>query len=305
MSKPTIVLVHQGSSPLLQVVFTQAYLSNPEADLILVGDQTAQESLTTSCNYVRFVPIDRFNKSSLEFQKLYRHQSTNSYEYELFCFQRWFIMLEFLESESINSEIIYLDSDALLYIEGSLVFRNLRSEMSVCDEAVPSFIFFSKSDALMQYCKFLSETFESDEKYAEVEKWVSELPTKNVVQISDMATLGYFAKLNDLDDIGKAERIDFMFDQNVGWSQGVRTGILGKSIIRRAGKKYFLRHSGGLVLAGGVHLQGWNKSLWPFFVDKKVLWECKTELMRHAPRLIRAVARSFKIQMKRRMASNH
>jgi hypothetical protein len=214
-------------------------------------------------------------------------------------------MLEFLESESINSEIIYLDSDALLYIEGSLVFRNLRSEMSVCDEAVPSFIFFSKSDALMQYCKFLSETFESDEKYAEVEKWVSELPTKNVVQISDMATLGYFAKLNDLDDIGKAERIDFMFDQNVGWSQGVRTGILGKSIIRRAGKKYFLRHSGGLVLAGGVHLQGWNKSLWPFFVDKKVLWECKTELMRHAPRLIRAVARSFKIQMKRRMASNH
>lgn len=45
---------------------------------------------------------------------------------------------------------------------------------------------------------------------------------------------------------------------------------MGKKIQRRGGQRFFVTAAGRRVLAGGVHLQGGNKVLWPFFIDVQV-----------------------------------
>jgi hypothetical protein len=57
---------------------------------------------------------------------------------------------------------------------------------------------------------------------------------------------------------------------------------LGKQIRTRSGRKRFIRPTGEEVIAGGVHLQGGNKTLWPLFVGVPVL----LLLSRKQPRLL-------------------
>lgn len=62
---------------------------------------------------VRAHRLRHYRKAADDFANVYRHHSTLGYEFELFCIQRWFVLLEFLKKTKRDS-CIYLDTDVLL-----------------------------------------------------------------------------------------------------------------------------------------------------------------------------------------------
>ena len=60
---------------------------------------------------------------SRKFRASYRHRSHNGYDYELFCFLRWFYLLDYLDREDLES-VFYLDSDVVIYTDLSRLYAN-------------------------------------------------------------------------------------------------------------------------------------------------------------------------------------
>jgi len=78
---------------------------------MLIGDLA---NARFASDAVRHFRIDDYFESAARFAEVYKHQSDNAYEYELFCFQRWFILRDFMKASGIAG-CCYLDSDIMLY----------------------------------------------------------------------------------------------------------------------------------------------------------------------------------------------
>ena len=112
-----IIFIHNQNSSYLPLSLWQARKSNPETEVILIGD-----SGNAHFNYlVNHVDKSQYSKRADEFAKKFVNFSTNSHEFELICLQRWFILEEFMRQNNLE-KCLYLDSDILL-------FGNVKSEI--------------------------------------------------------------------------------------------------------------------------------------------------------------------------------
>ena len=275
---------------------SQARRSNPDARIILLGDQENKSANHIPEMDLEFWAIEDYSISATSFESVYKHTSSNTFDYEIFCFQRWFAVNELASKLEVNENLVYLDSDALLYMDADKVFEELKSEMTVCNEVGPAFTFFKSRRVLNDYCEFIYQSFSSQERYSELHKFVEAYKNHGMPHISDMATLGLYGKQNDLTDIGKIEERTYVFCENVGESQGLILGILGKKIYKIRQKRFFKVTSGESILAGGVHLQGWQKILWPFYADFEIIITFKREIIFNFFRYIKGFARGIKLR---------
>ena len=107
-----IIFIHTGYSSYLEFTLRQAKFTSPSSEVILLGDD-ANASLGS---VVRHVNIRQYSKGASEFEKVYQHFSTNPYNYERFCLQRWFMLEEFMRSSGYQ-EVFVCDSDVLMYAD--------------------------------------------------------------------------------------------------------------------------------------------------------------------------------------------
>ena len=92
-SKLPIIFLHNTNSDYLKYSLGQAKRSNPESAIYLIGNDS------NDCyNFVEHHSFSNYFQGAIEFSKIYKHYNTTSYKYEVFCFQRWYILLEFLVS---------------------------------------------------------------------------------------------------------------------------------------------------------------------------------------------------------------
>jgi hypothetical protein len=70
-------------------------------DVILLGDKKN----AALGNIVEHHLLDDFSTSEglTRFRRLFKHMSTTDYEFDKICFERWFHILEFLESKGIQN----------------------------------------------------------------------------------------------------------------------------------------------------------------------------------------------------------
>lgn len=279
-----VYLVHSGAIPgYLVGSALQAHLANPRGEVVLLTDVAIEEIPAVLIGRITISPLTDYLAGANSFATIYSHRGKNPLAYELLNFQRWFIVLEHLERHPTAGPIMYCDSDAFLYLPVSQVAAAMTTAMSVCNLVGPQFTVFTSARALGDYCEFITRTYSSPEALEEIQEFVDSHRSAGLPHISDMATLGVYAERNNLDDLGQPGRHDFVFDENIGSDeQGLQLGLLGKRIRTRSGKKWFIRPTGDEVIAGGVHLQGGNKKLWPLFVDIPVL----LLLSRKEPRLL-------------------
>lgn len=108
-----IFFIHRGDDGYLTYSLQQAKASNPHSDVILLGKACNQQYCTGN---IAHVLLDGYMQSAAEFAKYYKHVSTNSYEYNLFCFQRWFVLRDFMRQHKLQ-RCCYLDSDVMLYAD--------------------------------------------------------------------------------------------------------------------------------------------------------------------------------------------
>jgi hypothetical protein len=85
--------------------------------------------------------------------------STNSYEMELFCFQRWFILKEFCKDKGL-SDLLYLDSDALIYCNIDTYFGKLKDfDFTTSKGLGPHCCYFSSVEKLNKFCEFIKKSY--------------------------------------------------------------------------------------------------------------------------------------------------
>lgn len=266
-----IFFIHRGPlQAYVRAAILQARQSDRDADIIVLGDQDLGSKSLNPLGISTYGNLDDHGKRAGEFARSFRFEGNNGFDYELLNFQRWFYVQEYCESHGIEGPILVLDSDAFLYLPISEVMPYLATDMTVVDRVGPQFTFFRSRDSLTTFTKFLSHSFRRDSGFQRLKDFVTDSGDAGLPHVSDMAAFGVYARDNALDDLGKAEREDFVFCENIGSSQGLKMNTLGKRVARQRGRRYFTTHGGRHVLSGGVHLQGGNKVLWPFFVDSAV-----------------------------------
>jgi len=85
--------------------------NNKLTKTILIEYGTKMNINADECIYNGILDINKF-----EFTKNYNHYSTNSYDYELFCFLRWFIIKDYINSLDEEYDRIYIfDNDTLIF----------------------------------------------------------------------------------------------------------------------------------------------------------------------------------------------
>src|SRR5690606_31248662 len=116
------------------------------------------------------------------FERSYVHLSRHRVEFELYCWLRWFYILELMAKENLES-VVHLDSDVLLYSRpeeidftrggatgGALLVED--QDFSSMQWSAVGHLSYWSHDLLGRFCEFALESF-SDRRWLETyrRKW--------------------------------------------------------------------------------------------------------------------------------------
>jgi FkbM family methyltransferase len=194
-SKPHIIFIHRGQADYLEFSLKQALRFNPRERIHLIGDA----AVAGYGSLVQFHPIEAFMAEANEFATIYEHYSTNPYDFELFCIQRWFILNNFLKHQNID-KCFYADSDLMIYFNAAqeyLRFANFDLTLSCDIDAHGSW--WNSADVLKKFCDFVIRVYtKKDAKnYARALNHFAKLQWRGRGGgICDMTLLGLFRNLN-------------------------------------------------------------------------------------------------------------
>jgi hypothetical protein len=219
-----------------------------------------------------FLPLRRFeaSKRAKMFRSRYQHMSTNSEAFELFCFLRWFYLLDYMEERGLE-RALHLDSDFLLYSSMQEMARTHPVGPGAAGLSIPQLnasghVGLFTIEALRRFCDFCTATF--TEKY-----WLSQYRDKwrthgvnNPGGVCDMTALYFFCGEHPEAVVNLAEeRGGAVFDDNFGLARNhradeyqLRYGVKRVELGRR-GPPIMFRKDGRPVRALGLHFQGNNK----------------------------------------------
>lgn len=108
-----VFFIHTGFKKHIYYAVKQADKYNRE--VILIGDPTNKNVTNRWYNINEYID-ERLNI----FEKVYKHMSNNNYNFEFFCFKRYFILYDFVKKYEIK-QFMMLDSDLMSYIDFSTI----------------------------------------------------------------------------------------------------------------------------------------------------------------------------------------
>ena len=299
-----VIFVHQGGAWYLPYALYQAAGKGMNNPVVLLGEGRPWKGISR----VSFPQLESL-PSVYRFRNDYVHMSTNSVDFELFCWLRWFILLAYMKTASLK-EAVYLDSDVLLCTRADRLVDIYGARNAGCAVFVPSqdheamlwcasgHVSYWTVEALEQFCQFAETSFANPQLLHEYKrKWRWHCETKTPGGICDMTGLYWFWKLypgraanfaerNDAGVVDRAMGASANFsDQEYSMRRGVKETIYSKK------QPSFITSSGrDQIRALALHFQGWSKDLMPFYYrgprfpgkllyDLQALWRfCKARL---------------------------
>jgi hypothetical protein len=199
--------------------------------------------------------------------------STNSETFELFCYLRWFYLLDYMEMRGVD-RVLHLDSDVLLYGSMEELMRTYplgpgAAGFSIPDQAHESLRWVASAhvglftvEALRRFCDFAIATFAE-------ERWLSQYRQKwenyGYGGICDMTTLYFFWREHPEAVVNLVEeRNGAVIDLNINLAANgrdeeyqVRDGV--KRVELGHGPPTIFRMDGRPVRALALHFQGGSK----------------------------------------------
>lgn len=152
-----VILIHKGFQEYVKYNVLQATKNNP---VILLGDTNPNLDI----NNFEFVNYHNLLDGVDSFRLKYLHLSTNPFEYELFCYQRWFILRNFMKERGLNV-VFYVDSDVLLFVDVTKEWEKFSQfEMTLLHRtaAISSYITYSGLD---NFCNLLDNIYDNKNDY--------------------------------------------------------------------------------------------------------------------------------------------
>ena len=183
-----VIFIHKGDSYYLRDSLWQAKQHNSR--VILIGD------VDKKYEGIEYHDMSPYLKEASYFKIIYQHIAENNYNYELFCFQRWFVLKEFMRVHNI-SRCFYADSDVMLYCnvtqEEKHFFQHdvvlLISSAGVYSGGIS---FWSLS-VLEDFCFFLISYYENKENLTKWIKWFNG-PRVKGTGVCDMTIFTEYAR---------------------------------------------------------------------------------------------------------------
>jgi tetratricopeptide (TPR) repeat protein len=250
-----LVYVHWDAPDYLRLSLAQSLATNPASEIVVLGDATNRFEGVT---HLMMTEVDA---GARQFSKQYRHKGENDYAYELFCFERWFLLRDWMRKANVP-RAVSLDSDILL-------FADLRNQAARFADhpaifAGPGFAVVTRS-GIEAYCDWLMAMFDGD-ALADMEL-VSDLSLLNLY-------LGQGGGVS-LVDLGDAP----FFDSHIRQSEGfAMQGGIKKIDFDADGHPYGARlKDGALVPFALLHFQGRTKYLMSMAVEGQALRETESK----------------------------
>lgn len=104
-----VIFIHKGYQPYLEFTLKKALEKN---NVTFISDNIPPF-------FNPKLKLENYNKLSQGFDNLknnYVHLNTTPFDYELFCFQRWFILRNYMKKNNLDV-VFYVDSDVLLFCD--------------------------------------------------------------------------------------------------------------------------------------------------------------------------------------------
>jgi hypothetical protein len=268
MSTTPIIIFHQSRSWYLPYVLHQARAACPSSEVVLASELPVRS--------FPLLPLKNFetSKRATEFRRCYQHMSMNPERYELFCYLRWFYLLEYMQMCGLK-RALHLDSDFLLYssieeLARSHPIRAGEAALSIPYQSHESLVWLASGhislftvEALDRFCNFASASFTE-------ERWLSQYRHKwkhhgAAGGICDMTTLYLFCREDPGAVVNLAEErcgavVDLKFNSSANYRADeyqLRDGV--KRVELQCSKPVIFRQDGRPVRALGLHFQGSNK----------------------------------------------
>lgn len=272
MSLP-IIFIHTNYKDYLIYSLLQAKYSNPDSPIILLGDST------NDCySFIEHRKILDYYSTAREFAKIYKHfHNLNPYQNELFCFQRWFMLRDFMINHSLE-KCLCLDSDVMFYanvLEEQKKFANF--DLTLSYGTSPHCVFVNNLNALEKFCRFVVELYTDPNALAYIEQTMQECMENNLYGgVSDMTAFKVFKETGDC-CIGEITSIieGSTYDHNINISEEFQFEN-GIKTIYFLEKQPYCKHipSDQAIRFNALHFQGKAKtSMKEHFTGELVLDE--------------------------------
>lgn len=257
-----VIFIHRADEGHLGLCMQQAMASNPKSRVILIGTRENRKHIPDGAEHHL---IDDYSQSAKGFASFYRHLSPNNFAYNLFCFQRWFILRDFMKVNELQ-KILYLDSDVLLYCDISKPdYERLALEFSwttVCN--LPT---------LDRYCAYLTAHFRETSL---LHKLLDYCRSIGNAPLSDMVTCIHFR--NYYLRIASTYGVfgDSFFDHNLSCPLAPPCDQIEllegkKKIYWKYGALHGkLTEKDGFLKVNSLHFQGATKHYIPFFLPSNL-----------------------------------
>lgn len=217
-----IIFIHQHYSFYLEYTLRQAVHSNPDSPIHLIGDpENNQFPFVIHHNISDFL-----NQDTDFFKSVYQHQSPNHYDYELFCFIRWYLVKELMEREGYR-QVFVADSDVMIYtditdyvnqtsLNNSLAAFNLGVDYQWVRSASGHSSYWTW-EGINQFCELMTDLY-TEQRYI---TFMDQIRAEKVIKndragISDMTALYIFYEEKNAQIRNLSECTDgAAFDHNI------------------------------------------------------------------------------------------
>ncbi len=263
MTSRPIVFIHRGQSDLVEMALQQAAASNPHGPIFIIADVEYRVDAP-----VQWIPLQSFMGLAEQFRPLYKHVTFDEFEYNLFCIQRWFVLLEFATRHGFE-RLFYADSDVMIYSdlhEALTPFEECDMAFSQCHCGHNTVI--NSVEALQALCSHSVKVFSSP--LEEVTRFKEELRLEQagvsglVIPLNDMRLLHTFWTLRKY-LIGDTSLIrdGTTFDHNINYAETGYAMDGQVKAVRWQGTTPYVRHErlGKEVRFHTLHFQAGAKEL--------------------------------------------
>ncbi|QSH41009.1 hypothetical protein P0136_10270 [Lentisphaerota bacterium ZTH] len=179
-----IVFIHKGYSEYMEYSLRQAKASNPGSRIILLGNES-----NNRFDFVDHVDMDNYFSKAVEFAEIYRHLSTNPYQYELFCIQRWFILNKYM-AENGMEKCFVCDTDVMIYSdidEALKPFEKADLALVIQNQDYALSISLLPFKALEDFCSFITNLYNDKQAVEKLNIYYKNvIARKNLGGVSDM-----------------------------------------------------------------------------------------------------------------------
>ena len=264
-----LIFIHQGYSDYLNYTLRQARFSNPDAEIILIGDE-----FNDKFDFVKHYRISDYPGNADSFAGVYRHMSFNSYDFELICFKRWFILEDFMIQRGLKGAFVF-ETDVMIYSDLTGMAEKLLNSgnngLAVTGEsALSPHVIFWQVKTLSSFNQFLLDSYDMPEVMEKYQrKWTHHVSNNLAGGICDMTALYLFNNQTAHVQYQNLLEIDHdaVFDLNIN----ISGNLTDNEFVKIRGQKKILWHNNqpyGVTQSDNreiqfhaLHLQGHAKLL--------------------------------------------